>query len=57
MITVKELIEELSKIDQDKVIDIVVNIDNAEDENDDCACSTLELWDNGSESATLFIKR
>lgn len=55
--TIKELITLLSKIDQDKTIDIVVNVDNAEDENDDIACSNLELWDNGSECAVLFISR
>ena len=55
--TVKELIDRLSKIDLDKTIDIVVNIDNAEDENEDVACGNLELWDNGSECATLFISR
>ena len=55
--TIKELIERLSKIDQDKTIDIVVNVDNSEDENDDIACANLELWDNASECVVLFISR
>ena len=54
---VKDLINELSKINSEKEIDVLVNVMNPEDPEDDTPCEHLELWDNGSESINLFVRR
>ena len=55
--TVQDLINQLSKIDPKKDICLIVNVMNPEDPEDDIPCDGLELWDNGSESIDLFIRK
>lgn len=54
---VGELMQYLSLIDPSKTIDFVANVDNPEDESADVACNGFEVWDNGSESVTVFMTR
>lgn len=54
---VKDLINQLSRIDPNKNIGVLVNLVNPEDPDSDIACDHLELWDNGSESIDLFIRK
>ena len=52
---VKDLINYLGKIEPSKEIDLMINIGNSENELEDIPCSNLEIWDDGSESVTLFV--
>jgi hypothetical protein len=54
---IKELIEKLSKIDPEKDIRIIVNLENTEDEESDVFCHRMELWDCGSESMDIFVSK
>jgi hypothetical protein len=54
---IKELIEKLSKINPDKEIRIIVNLENTEDDDYDVFCNGIELWDCGSESMDIFISK
>jgi hypothetical protein len=54
---IKELIEKLSKINPEKDIRIIVNLENTEDDDYDVFCNGIELWDCGSESMDIFISK
>jgi hypothetical protein len=54
---VKDLIQKLSKINPEKDIRIIVNLENTEDEESDVFCHRIELWDCGSESMDIFVSK
>jgi len=54
---ISELMDYLSKLEPSKEIFLMANVDNPEDTLADVACTNLEIWDDGSESVTLFMSR
>ena len=53
---VKDLIKQLEEIkNQDAEITLLGNIGHPEDEDTDMYFETLELWEDGEESITLFV--
>jgi hypothetical protein len=54
---VKDLMDYLSALEPSKKIDLMVNLGNPEDESKDVVCNNLELWNDGTESITLFVSR
>ena len=54
---ISELMDYLGKLEPSKEICLVANVDNPEDNLSDVACTNLEIWDDGSESVTLFMSR
>lgn len=51
---VQELIDQLQAV-KNKDLQIIVNLVNSEDDQRDVVCNHFEVWDNGEESADLFI--
>ena len=55
--TKKDLISQLEQVEnKDKYIHLLGNLENAEDESKDIIFNDVEVWDDGDESITLFIK-
>jgi len=53
---VKDLIKELKKLDKPNAeITLLANIGNPEDETKDVNFDTVEVWNDGEESITLFF--
>jgi len=53
---VKDLIKQLEVINnKDAAINLLGNALNPEDEKTDIRFNTLELWEDGEESITLFV--
>lgn len=53
---VKELIEELQKLNQEAEIGVIGNITNPDDNEQDIDCDIFEIWgEPDSESITLFF--
>lgn len=52
---VSELIAELQKVDQDKLITPLANSLNGEDPDFDIYLNNIEVWNDGDESITLFM--
>jgi len=52
---VKDLIKQLSGVDSDKDIYLIVNNGHPEDDDKDMYYDFLEVWDNSDESVDLFI--
>ncbi len=54
--TVKELIKQLKEIEnKDKFIHLLGNEINGDDEDSDIIFNSIEVWDDGDESITLFM--
>ena len=54
--TVKELIKQLQEIEnKDKFIHLLGNEINGEDDDFDIIFNSIEVWDDGDESITLFM--
>jgi hypothetical protein len=51
---VQDLINQLQAV-EDKNLQIIVNLKNPEDDSGDVVCTLFEVWNNGEESADLFI--
>tara|TARA_B100001094_G_C17441500_1_gene443870 strand:- start:15 stop:188 length:174 start_codon:yes stop_codon:yes gene_type:complete len=52
---VSELIAELQKVDPDKYITPLANSTNGEDTDFDIDLNSIEIWNDGDESITLFM--
>lgn len=53
---VKELIEELQKLNQEAEISVVGNITNPEDDEQDIDCDVFEIWGEAdADYVTLFF--
>jgi hypothetical protein len=53
---VKDLIKQLESIkNQEAEITLLGNVGNPDDEELDMSFDTLELWEDGEESITLFV--
>jgi len=54
--TVKELIKQLQEIEnKDKFIHLLGNEINGDDDDFDIIFNSIEVWDDGDESITLFM--
>ena len=54
--TVKELIKQLQEIEnKDKFIHLLCNEINGDDDDFDIIFNSIEVWDDGDESITLFM--
>jgi len=54
--TVKELIKQLKEVEnKDKFIHLLGNEINGDDDDFDIRFNSIEVWDDGDESITLFM--
>ena len=54
--TVKELIKQLKEVEnKDKFIHLLGNEINGDDDDFDIRFNSVEVWDDGDESITLFM--